>query len=130
MFGVRGFGQTMSGLMLHTNKQIYICSDLHLFVHYIWFGMRVLAEQCRGLVLQTKTVYSGGWKSFLGQDCNGYNEIGDPDNAVRDVDNDSLDDAYVNYDNDGDDDDDDADKEGLPRRLETMPWLAGCVPAS
>ena len=62
-----------------------------------------------GLVLQTKTVYSGGWKSFLGQDCNGCNEIGDPDNAVRDVDDDSLDDAYVNYDSDGDDDDDDED---------------------
>ena len=93
-----------------------------------------MAEQCRGLVLQTKTVYSGGWKSCLGQDYNGYNEIGDPDNAVGDVYDESFDDAYVNYDDeddgDDDDDDDDADKEGLPRRLETMPWLAGCVPAS
>ena len=87
-----------------------------------------MAEQCRGLVLQTKTVYSGGWKSCLGQDDNGYNEIGDPDNALGDVYDESFDDAYVNYDDDGDDDD--ADKEGLPRRLETMPWLAGCVPAS
>ena len=89
-----------------------------------------MAEQCRGLVLQTKTVYSGDWKSCLGQDYNGYNEIGDPDNAVGAVDDESFDYAYVNFNNDGDDDDDDADKEGLPRRLETMPWLAGCVPAS
>ena len=37
MYGVRCFGQTMSGMMLHTNKQIYICSDLHL-VWYESFG--------------------------------------------------------------------------------------------
>ena len=52
--------------------------------------------------MQTKTVYSGGWKSCLGQDDNGYNEIGDPDNAVGDVYDESFDDAYVNYNDDGD----------------------------
>ena len=55
MFGVKGFGQ-MSGLVLHTDKEIYlhICSYLHRFVHYIWFGMRGFGRTMSGPGLEDK----------------------------------------------------------------------------